>query len=249
MDRVFIGTSGWIYKDWAGSFYPQDCREHLEYYARQFNSVEVNASFYRLQKPEVMQAWYRRTPAHFRFAVKGSRFITHMKRLKVERNSIQVFFARARLLKEKCGPILWQLRPDFQFDLERLHSFLKIVPKRFRHAVEFRHPSWYEHEETFELLRQHRAAHVWLSSQQMPANFTVTTDFVYVRFHGLAGGAAHDYSHEELLPWARQCRRGIAAGLEVHAYFNNDANTRAPGNATMLREMIAVRKPAQQRVA
>jgi len=250
MNRVFVGTSGWIYKEWGGFFYPHELQEdHLEFYAKRFNSVEINASFYRLPTPDMVRAWYRRTPSDFRFAVKGSRFITHLKRLKVERGSIKVFFDRARLLKEKCGPILWQLPPTLEFDPERLDLFLKTVPTRFRHAVEFRHASWYEHGDTYEILHKHHTAHVWLSSQRMPMNLTSTTDFVYIRFHGLEGGAAHDYTAEELKPWAEQCRRCISADMEVHAYFNNDVNTRAPGNAQMLRDMIVKGKAVRRRVA
>lgn len=240
MDRLFVGTSGWIYKSWGGSFYPSGSGrvDRLEFYADHFRSVEINASFYRLQNPEVVRGWYRRSPPGFRFAVKGSRFITHMKRLAVEPQSIKVFFDRARLLREKCGPILWQLPPTMRFDPERLDRFLASVPRRFRHAVEFRHPSWYESDETFALLAKHRAAHVWLSSLAMPENTTRTTDFVYLRFHGLAGGAAHDYTKAELRPWAELCRQAVSSDIDVHAYFNNDANTRAPLNARVFRDMV-----------
>jgi uncharacterized protein YecE (DUF72 family) len=240
MGRAFIGTSGWIYKSWAGSFYPDDVGRtgHLEFYAGRFNAVEINASFYRLQDPDVVRAWYRRSPPEFRFAMKGSRFITHMKKLNVERASIKVFFDRAKLLKEKCGPILWQLPPQLHFNAERLDAFLKIVPKRFRHAVEFRHASWYEHPETFDVLRRHHAAHVWLSSLAMPEDRTRTADFVYLRFHGLEGGAAHDYTTAELRPWVDACRQCMHDDMDVHAYFNNDWNTRAPENAATFREML-----------
>lgn len=250
MNRVFVGTSGWIYKDWGGFFYPQELEEdRLQFYARHFNSVEINASFYRLPNPETVRGWYRRTSPEFRFAVKGSRFITHLKRLKVERASIKIFFDRARLLEDKCGPILWQLPPTLQFEPERLTTFLKILPRRFRHAVEFRHVSWYGHEETFAILRRYRAAHVWLSSQRMPVNLTSTTDFAYIRFHGLEGGAAHDYTRDELRPWAEACRRCIASDMEVHAYFNNDVNVRAPQNAKVFREMLGAGRATRQRVA
>jgi len=238
--RLFVGTSGWIYKSWAETFYPGDVRAagHLEYYSTHFDAVEVNASFYRLQDPDVVRGWYRRTPPGFCFAFKGSRFITHMKKLNVEPSSIKVFFERTRLLREKCGPILWQLPPQLHFDAERLDRFLSVVPRRYRHAVEFRHASWYEHVETFAVLRRHRAAHVWLSSGAMPEHATTTADFVYLRFHGLAGGAAHDYTRRELSPWARRCADAIDDGRDVHAYFNNDANARAPLNAASFRDMV-----------
>ena len=240
MKGVFVGTSGWIYKGWAGTFYPPSVKgaAQLEYYATRFNTVEINVTFYRLPLPSMVKGWRQRSPEGFSFAVKGSRFITQMKKLNVERASIKVFFDRAKLLKEKCGPILWQLPPNFGFNGERLDRFLGIVPKRFQHAVEFRHPSWYEHEETFEILRKHRAAHVSVSSLRMPMNLSVTSDFVYIRFHGLEHGAAHDYMRKELQPWADHCHRCVDNGISVYAYFNNDWNTRAPVNAEMFREMI-----------
>jgi uncharacterized protein YecE (DUF72 family) len=242
--KVFVGTSGWSYKGWAGNFYPPELKpaQHLEFYADKFNTVEINATFYRLPLPTTVQAWQRRAPDDFLFAVKGSRFITQMKKLNVDRASIRIFFDRIKHLKEKLGPILWQLPPNLGFNAERLDHFLKIIPKKFRHAIEFRHPSWYEHDETFEILRARRAAHVSVSSLRMPMNLTVTGGFIYLRFHGLQHGPAHDYSEEELRPWAEHCRRCVAQGLDVFAYFNNDWNTRAPLNAEMFRGMIDRRR-------
>jgi uncharacterized protein YecE (DUF72 family) len=240
MERLFVGTSGWVYKGWAGTFYPDKLQKagELAYYATQFNTVEINATFYRLPLRTMVKGWYERSPPDFVFAVKGSRFLTQMKKLKVDKPSINKFFGRVKFLREKCGPILWQLPPSLGFDLERLDSFLKKVPKKHRHAVEFRHPSWYGHEETFDILRKHRAAHVSLSSMRMPMNLNITADFVYIRFHGLDQGAAHDYTRRELRPWAEHCRRCLRNGRRVYVYFNNDWNTRAPLNAQTFREMI-----------
>jgi uncharacterized protein YecE (DUF72 family) len=239
MEALFVGTSGWVYKGWAGRFYPKElpAREHLPFYASQFNTVEINATFYRLPPETMVKGWRERAPDGFIYAVKGSRFITHMKKLKVTEPSIEIFFKRARFLREHLGPILWQLPPNLHFDLKRLDTFLGKLPKRFRYAVEFRHPSWIN-DETFKLLRKHKAAHVSLSSMAMPLDLTITADFVYVRFHGLQGGFAHDYRREELQPWATHCCHALRDGLRVYAYFNNDANTRAPGNAQTLIEMI-----------
>jgi len=241
MERlVFVGTSGWIYKEWAGVFYPKKLPKtgELAHYAKTFNTVEINATFYRLPQETMVQGWYARSPEDFIFAVKGSRFITHVKRLKADRISIKKFFDRAKLLKEKCGPILWQLPPNFKFDPKRLDSFLKKLPKKYRHAVEFRHPSWYENEKSFAILHEHKAAHVSVSSLRMPMNLTVTTDFVYVRFHGLQGGPYHDYTNAELMPWAKYCRACVAKNIPIYAYFNNDLNTRAPLNAIAFRSLV-----------
>jgi uncharacterized protein YecE (DUF72 family) len=239
--RLFVGTSGWIYKEWAGVFYPKNLHKagELEHYAKTFDTVEINATFYRLPFENMVKGWYQRSPHDFIFAVKGSRFITHIKRLKIRATAIKKFFDRTKLLKEKCGPILWQLPPNFDAkNLKRLDGFLKKLPKKYRHAVEFRHPSWYETEDTFEVLRQSKVAHVVLSSLRMPLNLTVTTDFIYLRFHGLAGGARHDYTREELRPLAEYCRKRLKSGEAVYAYFNNDLNTRAPLNAETFRKMV-----------
>ncbi|HYB98419.1 MAG TPA: DUF72 domain-containing protein [Candidatus Limnocylindrales bacterium] len=246
MEAARVGTSGWIYKSWAQTFYPPDVGKtgHLEHYARRFDTVEINASFYRLPPAETARAWSKKVPRDFVFALKGSRFITHMKKLAVDGRSIEIFFERARMLGRKLGPILWQLPPQLGYDPERLERFLKTVPRRHSHAVEFRHPSWYDHETTFDILRERRAAHVCVSSLGMARNLAVTADFTYVRFHGLDGGAAHDYTRRELRPWADHCRRCLETGVAVYAYFNNDANTRAPKNADTFREMIGVVTPA-----
>ena len=242
--KLFVGTSGWIYKEWAGVFYPKDLKTvgELEHYSKTFNTVEINATFYRLPFENMVKGWYQRSPEKFIFAVKGSRFITHIKRLKIRATAIKKFFDRAKLLKEKAGPILWQLPPNFDAkNLKRLDGFLKKLPRKYQHAVEFRHPSWYATEDAFEVLRKNKVAHVVLSSLRMPMNLSVTADFVYVRFHGLTGGARHDYSRKELRPLAEFCRKRLKSGESVYAYFNNDLNTRAPLNAVAFRQMVSRR--------
>ena len=238
MGRIYIGTSGWVYKGWAGAFYPEGLRpaEQFSYYANQFSSVEINATFYRLPTENMVENWREKAPDNFIFAVKGSRFITQMKKLNVTKDSISIFFKRIKPLREHLGPILWQLPPTLHRDVPRLERFLDRVPTNFRHAVEFRHPSWID-DEVFDVLRAHNAAHVSVSSMRMPMDFTVTTDFIYIRFHGLQGGAAHDYTREELDPWAEHCQAALRQNKTVYAYFNNDWNCRAPENAKTLSEM------------
>jgi uncharacterized protein YecE (DUF72 family) len=153
--------------------------------------------------------------------------------------SVSNFTRRIAPLGEKLGPLLWQLPPNFKPDLPRLEKFLKRLPKSFSHAVEFRHPDWFA-DETFALLKKYNAALVSMSSQRMPINFSVTADFIYIRFHGLAGGPRHDYTREEMEPWAAHMRQQASLGREVFAYFNNDLNVRAPNNAKVLREMCDV---------
>lgn len=237
MGRIFIGTSGWVYKEWADDFYRGlKPKEHFSFYATQFPTVEINATFYRLPNLKMVHGWRDKAPEKFIFAVKGSRFITHVKRLNNLERSVANFISRVNPLKDKLGPLLWQLPPSFKKDLSRLEKFLKRLPKKFSHAVEFRHPDWIA-DDTFELLRQHNAACVGISSMRMPRNFSVTADFIYARFHGLAGGARHDYTREELQPWANHFCEQAAGGKNVFVYFNNDLNVRVPNNAKLLIEM------------
>lgn len=237
MKRIYIGTSGWVYKEWANDFYngvrPKD---YFTFYTTQFPTVEINATFYRLPALPMVRGWHVKAPNGFVFAVKGSRFITHIKRLNNLGRGVARFMQRIRPLKEKLGPLLWQLPPNFKPDLPRLEKFLKRVPKGLRHAVEFRHADWFS-DETFGLLRKYNAACVSLSSLRMPMNFAITADFVYIRFHGLVGGPNHDYSREELAPWAKHIQEQANAGRDVYVYFNNDLNVRAPNNARLLRNM------------
>lgn len=237
MGAIHIGTSGWSYKEWADDFYHGvKPAEHFQFYATQFSTVEINATFYRLPALKAVHGWHEKVPANFIFAVKGSRLITHIKRLDHLDGLIANFIRRIQPLKKALGPLLWQLPPNFKPDLPRLEKFLKRLPPKLSHAVEFRHPDWIS-EETLALLRQYGAAFVSVSSMRMPQNFSVTADFVYLRFHGLSGGACHDYTRAELEPWGAHIREQAAAGRGVFAYFNNDLNVRAPKNAKMLIEM------------
>jgi uncharacterized protein YecE (DUF72 family) len=185
----------------------------------------------------MVRGWQQRAPPGFVYAVKGSRFITHLKRLKIQKKSIAKFFRRVLPLKEHLGPILWQLPPNLPKDLPRLEKFLKKLPAGCRYAVEFRHPSW-DDDEVILFLKEQKVAFVSVSSMRMPLNLAVTADFIYLRFHGLEAGAAHDYTHAELKPWAAHCRAALNKGLAVYAYFNNDWNVRAPKNARELIRLV-----------
>jgi uncharacterized protein YecE (DUF72 family) len=237
--NVYIGTSGWSYKSWDKAFYPPEIPKarQFEFYVKQFPTVEINNTFYRLPTPNAVRGWRDKAPPGFVYAVKGSRFITHMKKLTNLDGALEKYLERIRPSQKRIGAVLWQLPPFLKKDGERLEKFLRILPKSYRHAVEFRHPSWLD-EEIFSTLRKYRAAHVSLSSKGMPMNLTVTADFIYIRFHGLEGGAAHDYTCAQLKPWADYIRKHSKEGKTVYAYFNNDINVRAPDNAKMLMEMV-----------
>lgn len=245
MSDLYIGTSGWIYKGWAGTFYPPrlSARKKFDFYASQFRTVEINNTFYRLPTENAVRGWHEQAPPGFIYAVKGSRFVTQMKKLNVGPENLSLVLDRIVPLKKHLGPVLWQLPPNFGINMERLARFLDLLPKRFDHVMEFRHPSWIDRK-VFALLDKHKVACASVSSVRMPVNFTVTGEFVYLRFHGLEGGFAHDYTRQELQPWADHCRAALRHGLRVFAYFNNDMNTRAPDNAKVFIEMIAdSRKP------
>lgn len=234
METIHIGTSGWSYKEWANEFYHGvRPREQFQFYATHFSTVEINNTFYRLPLLNTVRSWRKEAPAHFIFAVKGSRYITHILRLHNLGRALDKYMRRIQPLREKLGPILWQLPPNFKPDFPRLEQFLKRLPPKHSHAMEFRHPDW-TNEETFKLLRKYNVAFVWVSSLRMPQNFTVTADFVYARFHGLTDGPRHDYTAEELGPWADNLRSFAKAGQKAFAYFNNDLNVRAPKNAELL---------------
>ncbi|HVV00747.1 MAG TPA: DUF72 domain-containing protein [Verrucomicrobiae bacterium] len=236
--RVYVGTSGWSYKGWNKAFYPEEVpkRRQFEFYASQFPTVEINATFYRLPTLNMTRGWRDKAPPGFVFAVKGSRFISHMKKLKDVEGALSKYFKRIEPMKSRIGVVLWQLPPNLGKDVPRLNDFLRALPRGYRYAVEFRHPSWMD-DSVFAILKKHRVAHASVSSLRMPMNLTVTTDLVYIRFHGLKDGAAHNYTRAELEPWAAHIRRSANHGKVVYAYFNNDWNVRAPANARMLMEM------------
>lgn len=237
MALIYIGTSGWSYKEWANDFYHGvKPKKQFQYYVTRFSTVELNASFYRLPGLKTVHGWQEKAPSDFIFAIKGSRLITHIKRLNNLDGLVTNFIRRIKPLKKKLGPLLWQLPPNFKPDLLRLDKFIKKLPAKLSHAIEFRHPDWMM-DETFKLLRKYGAAFVSVSSLRMPQNFSVTADFVYVRFHGLSGGPRHDYTRDELEPWANHIREQASKGKKAFAYFNNDLNVRAPKNAEMLIQM------------
>jgi uncharacterized protein YecE (DUF72 family) len=236
---VYIGTSGWIYKDWAKAFYPAKTKsaDLLRYYASQFQTVEINATFYRLPTESAVQGWHDQAPPGFLFAVKAPRAITHFKKLLPGAKSFPIFYDRIPLLRDHLGPVLWQLPGSFRKNVERLDQFLGSLPKWSRNAVEFRHESWWC-DDVFEVLKKHGAALVSISTLSLPMDLTLTTDFTYIRFHGLEGGAAHDYTRRELKPWAEHLIECKKRGVSAYVYFNNDVNTRAPLNAKMLMQMV-----------
>ncbi|NIM47423.1 MAG: DUF72 domain-containing protein [Candidatus Aenigmarchaeota archaeon] len=242
MAKVYIGTSGYSYPHWSdGVFYPSGLYQPkwLEFYAENFNTVELNVTFYRLPAKKVFEGWYGRTPKDFLFVVKGSRFITHIKRLKNVEEPISLLFDRALALKEKLGMILWQLPPSLKVDTKRLEQFLKLLKtqSKSRYTFEFRNQSWFT-DKIYELLKKYNAALCIADSPSFPKEEVVTADFVYVRFHGGTELYGSNYSDKELSNWAQKIKKWTKQNLDVYCYFNNDAYGYAIQNARTLKDLV-----------
>jgi uncharacterized protein YecE (DUF72 family) len=241
MSRYYVGTSGWHYEHWRRLFYPEELQKPkwLEFYAGQFNTVEINNSFYRLPSEDAFNVWLNASPPGFTFAVKVNRFITHIKRLKDTADSMKRFIDSARILDTKLGPLLYQLPPNMHRNDEVLESFLAILPRGLRHVFEFRHESWID-AEVFELLRRYNAGFCVFDMPSFTCPLVATADFAYIRFHGSTGLYWSDYSNEELASWAKKISN-LAKDLEsTYIYFNNDAEAFAVSNAKTLRTYLKV---------
>jgi uncharacterized protein YecE (DUF72 family) len=248
-----IGCSGWNYAHWRESFYPKGlpARRWLEHYAGVFDTVEVNTTFYRLPTEKAVAGWVEGSPPGFLFAVKSSRYLTHIKRLKGLADGVARFYERIAPLvaSPKLGPVLWQLPPNFARDDERLASALAAVASLppGRHCFEFRHPSWFA-DDVYALLREHGAA---LVIGDMPARdfqtHVLTADWTFVRFHYGSRGRAGNYSERELEAWAQRLD-SWRQEVDVYAYFNNDWNTYAIRNGLWLQRRLGTTGPAPREV-
>jgi uncharacterized protein YecE (DUF72 family) len=238
---IHIGTSGWHYHHWIGPFYPPATRREsfLEHYARHFSTVEINNTFYRLPTRHAVMEWHDGSPPDFVFAAKGSRFITHMKKLKDPKTSIQRYFDLIELLGDKLGPIVFQLPPRWHLNLDRLAEFLKTLPRRRRYAFEFRDESWLD-PRTYELLAEDNAALCLYDYAGRQAPLKVTADFVYIRLHGPGRAYQGSYSDRALAIWARRIHGWRAHGIAVYCYFDNDEHGYAPANALTLARLVSL---------
>jgi uncharacterized protein YecE (DUF72 family) len=239
---VRIGCSGWNYAHWRnGVFYPPrlPASRWLEYYAEHFDTVELNATFYRLPRAPSVARWVEQTPPEFAFAVKGSRYLTHVKRLTDLGPGLSRFYRSIDPLvrSPKLGPVLWQLPPNFKRDDERLRDALAALPSG-EHAFEFREPSWFV-PETYDALREHGAALVIADRPEVHAfqTFELTADFTFVRFHHGSRGRNGNYSERELEEWAERFDEW-SRRVTIWAYFNNDWEGFAPKNALWLKKRL-----------
>nr|MBC7244653.1 DUF72 domain-containing protein [Chloroflexota bacterium] len=235
----YIGTSGWVYPHWRGILYPWELptSQWLKHYVTYFDTVEVNNTFYHLPSEQAFRAWKEEAPEGFRYAVKASRYITHMKKLNGVEAALALFLERSRLLGERLGPILYQLPPRWVCNTERLHDFLHLLPGDLHHVFEFRHSSWLE-ESVFALLEAHGAAFCIVSLPDFPCVLRATAPFVYIRLHGAEAKYGSCYREEELQWWAEQIIGFLEGNHDVYAYFNNDAFGYAVENALRLKDLV-----------
>jgi len=243
MPKLYIGTSGFAYHHWEkGVFYPRGLSPYkkLEYYCKKFNSVELNSTFYRLCQISTFKSWQKRTPKNFLFAVKVSKYITHIKKLKNSKKEWELFYQRAKYLKENLGPFLFQLPPSLKKNLRRLKNFLEFLEKSYPQnlfAFEFRHPSWFS-EDVFKLFKNKKQFSFCIAdSPRWPSVKKIIGGFVYIRFHGGKILYGSNYSGKELKEWGKFIKKCLNQKLDVFCYFNNDAKGFAPKNALYLKKL------------
>jgi uncharacterized protein YecE (DUF72 family) len=234
-----LGTSGWTYADWQGRFYPKKLakRQWFEFYCLHFDTVELNASFYRIPNVKAVAGWKQRSPDHFRFAVKISRLITHVKRLRACEHEIQWFFDAFAPLGEKIAIYLLQLPPSAGFDAVLLERFFQALPKGVRVAVEFRNRSWYR-DETYRLLERNGHAFCIHDLEDLATERIIVGDTAYLRFHGAGTRYGGDYHDEQLAGWATWISKQVQLKVTVFGYFNNDIQGFAVRNCLRLKELV-----------
>lgn len=237
---IYLGCSGWYYDHWIGLFYPpdKDKSEWLGYYTKFFNTVEVNASFYRLPFPNMLKSWYRKTPQDFIFTLKANKNITHTKPPGKNKGLIKRFCQLSDVLKEKLGCILFQFPPSLKKDLKLLETFLKLLDKEKKNVIEFRHKSWYS-KDVYEILMDYNVAYCIVSAPGLPTHIEVTRDFSYIRWHGKKHWYSDNYSEGELKEWANVIKKLREKG-PVFGYFNNDFGGFAPNNCITLNKLLGI---------
>ena len=241
MGNLFLGTSGYNYKHWQRIFYPPrlPLSRWLEFYCEHFDTVELNVTFYRLPARKTFEGWYKKTPPGFVFAAKGSRFITHIKRMRDCRHPLKVYKENASGLAEKLAVVLWQLPPNLKYNKERLSEFCNLLAEEYpekQHAFEFRHESWLQ-DECYDILTSHGFAQCIPLSPAYPRQERMTAPFSYIRFHSGEVLGNSCYTDEELAHWASKIKEWLQK-RDLYIYFNNDALGFAIDNAKKLRDYI-----------
>jgi uncharacterized protein YecE (DUF72 family) len=239
--HTFTGCSGFHYDDWKGSFYPQELSkdEWLPYYAERFKTVEINNSFYGLPSEETLKKWHGQTPGNFRFSMKGSRYITHTKKLVPDdavRDGVKKFYDAVEVLKGKLGCVLWQLPGNLHRNDEKIEKFCSILSEDFKNVIEFRHQSWFA-DEVFQILKNYNISYCIISApDELPEIIHATTDTAYVRFHGKDEWYRYDYSEKELKEWSKKLEK--LSVRRIYCYFNNDYKANAVKNARLMKKLL-----------
>jgi len=237
--KLHIGTSGWSYEHWKELFYPERISgdQMLGFYAKHFKTVEINTTFYRLPSKQTLKNWYQTVPDHFIFSVKASQYITHRKKLIDPKETTHNFFDRVQILDDKLGPILFQLPPRWHKNKNRLADFIRVLPTDYHYVFEFRDSTWFSDDITELLYKKNVTFCIYdLEGKQTP--FHITNDLVYVRLHGPGAKYQGSYSKDLLETWTNRFRSWLDERHEIYCYFNNDYETYAPRNASLLLKLM-----------
>ncbi|MFZ5907042.1 MAG: DUF72 domain-containing protein [Nitrospirota bacterium] len=237
--KVHIGTSGWYYQHWKGTLYPEELSEkdYLKFYSRNFTTAEINNTFYQMPEKKTLSCWRDSVPSGFIFAVKASRYITHIKKLRDSKKSLFSLLTRIDVLNEKLGPVLFQLPPRWHKNTERLRYLLDILPGEYRYTFEFRDSSWFC-AEIYDMLEENQCAFCIYDLDGMLSPKKITADFIYIRLHGPDGPYKGEYAVSVLAGWAGAFSAWSRQGKEIYCYFDNDEKGFAGKNALELKEMI-----------
>lgn len=235
--KINIGTSGWSYKHWRGTFYPHEIKvkNHFSYYLQHFNTVEINNTFYRLPSENTFVNWEKQVPDDFIYVIKANRFITHIKKFHDPVDSLYPFMDYVKLLGKKLGPILFQLPPFMKSNIPLLETFLQALPKNFRYVFEFRNSDWYK-SEVYDLLEKYNCAFCIYELAGHTSPIQITADFIYLRLHGPGNKYQGSYTDQTLKIWADKCLQWSET-KDVFVYFDNDQNGYAAFNALKLTEL------------
>lgn len=242
MAKIFIGTSGFSYKHWGNNvFYPKDLKQPdwFDFYTKNFNTVELNVTFYRLQGPSFFKSLKERAPKNFTFTIKGSRYITHIKKLNDFEEPLKRLIDNALPLQQSLKMILWQFPANYKIHLSKIEKFCEFLKKEYpkvKNSFEFRESSWFS-KEIYDILKKYNFSLVIAHSENWPLREVVTANYIYIRFHG-SSLYASNYSDKEIMEWANKIKKWQKEGKDVYIYFNNDAKGYAAKNALKLKELI-----------
>lgn len=238
-EKIFIGTSGWMYDDWQGNFYPATIKKAawLKHYQNYFSTVEVNNTFYQSPTKKKLSSWKKKVPKDFIFSIKANRYITHIKNLSNPQQPVDKLISTIKTLDNKLGPVLFQLPPHWHVNKKRLNSFLNVLPKAYQYVFEFRHSSWYT-DEIYNLLNKHNCAFCVHDHQDAPSPFKTTAEFAYLRFHGPKGNYQSKYNDQQVKDHAQKIKKLIAQNIAVYVYYNNDFHGYAVKNAKQLQNLL-----------